>query len=458
MKLWGGRFSKQTDERMNDFHSSLSFDQRLAVDDIQGSIAHARMLGETGIIPKEDAEKIIKGLEGILTDLLAGKVTFDPEAEDIHMNIEAILTERLGPVGKKLHTARSRNDQVALDLRLYLARQVEVVNLELKNLQTVLVNTAEQHLETMMPGYTHLQRAQPVSLAHHLLAYFEMFRRDRERLQQTLDRIKISPLGSGALAGTIFPLDREMVAKELGLNGITRNSLDAVADRDFVLETIFNACMIMMHLSRFCEELILWASSEWGFIDLDDAYATGSSMMPQKKNPDAAELIRGKTGRVYGDLIALLTVMKGLPLAYNKDLQEDKEAVFDALDTTLSCLRIFTPMLATATFNREKMEKATVDGFLNATDLADFLVQRGLPFRQAHAVVGKAVAQCIQAGLRLEEMSEEELSALSGVDVSGFRECLDMKKCLEKRRVAGGPSPQAVAEAIAEARDYLEMS
>lgn len=457
MKLWGGRFSKQTDERMNDFHSSLSFDQRLAVDDIQGSIAHARMLGETGVIPKEDAEKIIKGLEGILTDLLAGKVSFDPEAEDIHMNIETILTERLGPVGKKLHTARSRNDQVALDLRLYLARQVEVVNLELKNLQTVLVNTAEQHLETMMPGYTHLQRAQPVSLAHHLLAYFEMFRRDRERLKQTLDRIKISPLGSGALAGTVFPLDREMVAKELGLNGITRNSLDAVADRDFALETIFDASMIMMHLSRFCEELILWASSEWGFIEFDDAYATGSSMMPQKKNPDAAELIRGKTGRVYGDLITLLTVMKGLPLAYNKDLQEDKEAVFDALDTTLSCLRIFAPMLATATFNPEKMEKATVDGFLNATDLADFLVQRGLPFRQAHAVVGKVVAQCIQAGLRLEEMSEEELSVLSGVDVSGFWECLDMKKCLEKRRVTGGPSPQAVAEAIAEAKAYLEI-
>lgn len=458
MKLWGGRFSKQTDERMNDFHSSLSFDQRLAVDDIQGSIAHARMLGETGIIPTGDAEKIIKGLEGILTDLLAGKVSFDPEAEDIHMNIETILTERIGPVGKKLHTARSRNDQVALDLRLYLARQVELVNLELKNIQTVLVKVAEENLGTIMPGYTHLQRAQPISLAHHLLAYFEMFRRDRERLAQTLERIKISPLGSGALAGTVFPLDREMVAKELGLNGITRNSLDAVADRDFALETIFDTSMIMMHLSRFCEELILWASSEWRFVELDDAYATGSSMMPQKKNPDAAELIRGKTGRVYGDLITLLTVMKGLPLAYNKDLQEDKEAVFDALDTTLSCLRIFAPMLATATFNQEMMRKATVDGFLNATDLADFLVERGLPFREAHAVVGKAVAQCIQAGIRLEEMSAEDLSVLSGVDVSGFRECLEMKNCLEKRKVKGGPAPQAVAEAISEAKVYLKMN
>jgi len=458
MKLWGGRFSKQPDEQMNDFHSSLSFDQRLAVDDLQGSIAHARMLGETGVITAEEADRIIKGLEGILTDLLAGKVIFDPAAEDIHMNIETILTERIGDLGKKLHTARSRNDQVALDLRLYLARQVELVKLELKNLQTVLVRTAEQHIETIMPGYTHLQRAQPISLAHHLLAYFEMLRRDRERLTQTLSRIKLSPLGSGALAGTVFPIDREMVAGELGLSGTTRNSLDAVADRDFVVETIFNASMIMMHLSRFCEEFVLWASSEWGFIDLDDAYATGSSMMPQKKNPDAAELIRGKTSRVYGDLITILTIMKGLPLAYNKDLQEDKEAVFDALDTTLSCLRIFTPMLSTTTFNQERMAQATLDGFLNATDLADFLVERGLPFREAHAVVGKTVAHCIKEDIRLEELSEENLSALSRVDISGFQDRLKIESCLERRRVKGGPSPQAVKEAISEAKAYLEIT
>ncbi len=455
MKLWGGRFNKETDERMNAFHSSIGFDQRLAFHDIKGSIAHAKMLGKTGILLPEEVEAIINGLESILTDLGSGKIEFDPAAEDIHMNIEKILTTRIGPVGKKLHTARSRNDQVALDLRLYLVESTGLINKELKKLQKVLVDLAKAHVETIMPGYTHLQRAQPVSLAHHLLAYFEMFRRDRERLADSTARIKVSPLGAGALAGTVFPLDRKMVATELGMESISKNSMDAVSDRDFVLEILFNASLIMMHLSRFCEEIILWSSAEWGFVELDDAFSTGSSMMPQKKNPDAAELIRGKTGRVYGDLMGLLTVMKGLPLAYNKDLQEDKEAVFDAIDTVLCSLRVFTPMLSTAAFQPEAMKQATEDGFLNATDLADFLVQCGVPFREAHTIVGRAVSYCLDKGIKLEDLSVEELSSWSGVDTSGFKEAITLKNSLHRRKVKGGPAPSAVWEAIKEAEKYL---
>ncbi|HBG16845.1 MAG TPA: argininosuccinate lyase [Firmicutes bacterium] len=458
MKLWGGRFQKETDQRMNAFHSSLFFDQRLAVQDIRGSIAHATMLGKTGILLPEEAKTLINGLESILRDLHKGAIEFAPEAEDIHMNIEKILTERVGPLGKQLHTARSRNDQVALDLRLYLLEQTQLIDQELKKLLTVLVELAKANVENIMPGYTHLQRAQPISLAHHLLAYGEMFRRDRHRLADSAVRMNVSPLGAGALAGTVFPIDREFVAAELGMDGVARNSMDAVGDRDFVLETIFNASLIMMHLSRFCEEIILWTSAEWAFMELDDAFSTGSSMMPQKKNPDAAELIRGKTGRVYGDLIGLLTVMKGLPLAYNKDLQEDKEAVFDAIDTVLSSLHVFIPMLSTAHFFPERMQQATEDGFLNATDLADFLVEQGLPFREAHTVVGKAITYCLEKKIKLEDLSVMEMSTWSGVDCSAFQEAIKIKTCLERRMVKGGPAPTAVLEAINEVENYLQSS
>jgi len=443
---------------MEEFHSSIGFDQRLAAVDIRGSIAHARMLGKVGIITPAEAESLIQGLEGILADVEAGKIQFDPAAEDIHMNVEKILTERVGEVGKKLHTARSRNDQVALDFRLYTALKIEETDLALAELQRVLVELAEEHLTTLMPGYTHLQRAQPVTLAHHLLAYFEMFRRDRDRLADVAKRVKVSPLGSGAIAGTPFPIDRQMVAAELGLPGITRNSMDAVSDRDFALEFIFALAVIMMHLSRFCEELILWSSMEFRFVEIDDAYATGSSMMPQKKNPDAAELIRGKTGRVYGDLMGLLTVMKGLPLTYNKDMQEDKEALFDAVDTVLGCLAVFTPMLATAAFNRDKLGSATREGFLNATDLADFLVTRGVPFREAHEVAGRAVRYAIEKGKTLEELTEEEYRQWTAADLAGLKEAVGMEVCLSRRQVPGGPAPDAVRQAILEAKNYLKIN
>jgi argininosuccinate lyase len=458
MKLWGGRFEKETDRRMEDFHSSIRFDQRLADADIRGSIAHARMLGKTGIISNQESETLVRGLEGILSDIQQGKIQFDPVAEDIHMNVEKILTERIGEVGKKIHTARSRNDQVALDFRLFTGLKAEETDAALKGLQVILLELAESHINTLMPGYTHLQRAQPITLAHHLLAYFEMFRRDRERIVDAMKRIMVSPLGSGAIAGTTFPIDRGMVADELGLPSITRNSMDAVGDRDFALEFVFILSLVMMHLSRFCEELILWSSMEFGFVEMDDAYATGSSMMPQKKNPDAAELIRGKTGRVYGDLMGLLTMMKGLPLAYNKDMQEDKEALFDAVDTVLGCLGVFTPMLAAARFKKEKMAEATVDGFLNATDLADFLVTRGVPFRQAHEVSGKAVHYAIENGKRLDELSCQDYAQWTSADLNGLCEAISMDVCLGRRQVPGGPAPEAVKAAISEAKAYLSAS
>lgn len=455
MKLWGGRFEKDTDQRMEDFHSSIRFDQRLAEQDIRGSMAHAKMLGQTKIIAVKEAETLVRGLQGILDDVREGRVEFDPAAEDIHMNVEKILTERVGDVGKKLHTARSRNDQVALDFRLYTAAKSVEVDGALKELQHVLVELAEAHNETLMPGYTHLQRAQPVTLAHHLLAYFEMFRRDRERLADGQKRTCVSPLGSGAIAGTTFPIDRRMAAAELGLPAVTRNSMDGVSDRDFALEFVFDLSLIMMHLSRFCEEIILWSSMEFGFLNLDDAYSTGSSMMPQKKNPDAAELIRGKTGRVYGDLMGLLTVMKGLPLTYNKDMQEDKEALFDAVDTVLGCLSVFTPMMATAKFRLTKMADATADGFLNATDLADYLASNGVPFREAHEVSGKAVRYALGHGKSLDELTLDEYHQWTGADLSGLMEAIRMDVCLARRNVEGGPAPEAVRKAIDEAKEYL---
>ncbi|HEX2953935.1 MAG TPA: argininosuccinate lyase, partial [Bacillota bacterium] len=455
MKLWGGRFDKDTDQRMEDFHSSIHFDQRLAEVDIRGSMAHARMLGQTGIIAKEEADALVAGLEGILHDLKAGQIEFDPAAEDIHMNVEKILTERVGDVGKKLHTARSRNDQVALDFRLYTLGKSEAVNQALKELQGVLVQLAEAHTETLMPGYTHLQRAQPVTLAHHLMAYFEMFRRDRERLQDGLKRTAVSPLGSGAIAGTSFPIDRQMVAADLGVPSVTRNSMDGVSDRDFALEFVFDLSVVMIHLSRFCEEIILWSSTEFGFVDLDDAYATGSSMMPQKKNPDAAELIRGKSGRVFGDLMGLLTMMKGLPLTYNKDMQEDKEALFDAVDTVLGCLSVFTPMLQTAKFRKTKMADATADGFLNATDLADYLAANGVPFRKAHEISGKAVHYALEKGKRLDDLTLTEYRQWTDAPLDGLMESIRMAVCLARRKVVGGPAPVAVKLAIEEAKRYL---
>ncbi|MBC7325086.1 MAG: argininosuccinate lyase, partial [Moorella sp. (in: Bacteria)] len=413
MKLWGGRFTRTTDRLVEDFHSSIRFDQRLYRQDIAGSIAHARMLAAVGLITPAEGEAIIKGLEGIRADIEAGRVTFDVGAEDIHMNIEKLLTERIGAAGKKLHTARSRNDQVALDLRLYLKEEIPAVKKLLAGLQKVLVDLATEHQHTIMPGYTHLQKAQPVTLAHHLLAYFEMFRRDQERLDECLERLDVLPLGAGALAGTTLPIDREMVARELGFKQISANSLDAVADRDFVVEFLAAASLIMMHLSRLAEEIILWASEEFGFIELDDAYSTGSSMMPQKKNPDVAELVRGKTGRVYGHLMGMLTILKGLPLAYNKDLQEDKEALFDALDTVKGCLLVFAPMLATAKFRVERMREDAARGFAAATDVAEYLVRKGLPFREAHAVVGSLVLYCLEQGKSFQDLTLAEWQSFS---------------------------------------------
>lgn len=455
MKLWSGRFTKNTDRLTEDFNASISFDCRMYKQDIRGSMAHAAMLAKQGIIKEEEKELIIKGLAEIERELEEGKLNFTVEAEDVHMNIETFLIQKIGDVGKKLHTARSRNDQVALDLRLYLKDEMKEIKGLILSLQETLLNLAEEHIDTIMPGYTHLQKAQPVSLAHHLMAYFEMLRRDVERLEDCCKRTDYMPLGSGALAGTTFDLDRDFVREQLGFRYTTRNSLDAVSDRDFALEFLSFASILMMHLSRFSEELILWSTEEFGFVEMDDAFATGSSIMPQKKNPDLAELVRGKTGRVYGDLVALLTVMKGLPLAYNKDMQEDKEAVFDAVDTVKKCLLVFEPMLKKAKFKKEKMEKEARGGFTNATDLADYLVNKGLPFRDAHEVVGRTVLYCIQKGVSLEELSLEEYKAMCPLieeDVYGF---LDVRMCVARRRVKGGPAPEQVKAAIEEGKQWL---
>ena len=456
MKLWAGRFGKATDQLVDDFHSSISFDQRLFEQDIQGSIAHATMLGEQGIIPQKDAELIVSGLRGILEDAREGKIEWQKDAEDIHMNVEALLTERIGEAGKRLHTGRSRNDQVALDTRMYARTACRETESMLEELIRALLETAQANLHTIMPGYTHLQKAQPITLAHHMMAYVQMFLRDRDRFRRAYDAADVMVLGSGALAGTTYPLNRERVAELLGFSGISENSLDGVSDRDFLLDYLSAAAICMMHLSRFCEELILWNTNEFRFVEMDDGFATGSSIMPQKKNPDVAELIRGKTGRVYGDLMTLLTVMKGIPLAYNKDMQEDKEAFFDARDTLVKGLTVFTAMLKTVTFRKDVMEKGAARGFTNATDCADYLVKKGVPFRDAHRVVGELVAHCLNEGKALLDLSLEELQRFHPAFGEDVFEDLSMIACVEKRKIPGAPAPEMVQAAIDSARARLE--
>ncbi len=456
-KMWAGRFQKEVDSRVNDFNSSISFDQRMYKQDIHGSIAHATMLGAMGIINAEEAETICKGLEGILADLESGALAIDPTAEDIHMFVEAELTKRLGSTGKRLHTARSRNDQVALDIRLCLRDEIVEVKQLVKELVKTLCDIAKQHTETVMPGYTHLQRAQPITFAHHLMAYAQMLLRDLSRLDDVKKRMNYSPLGSGALAGTTYPLDRMAVAKALEMDGVTENSLDGVSDRDFCMELAAALSILMVHLSRFSEEIILWCSWEFKFIELDDAYATGSSIMPQKKNPDVTELIRGKAGRVFGDLTTLLTMMKGLPLAYNKDMQEDKEAIFDALDTVKLCLSTFIPMLATMTVLKDNMRAAAAKGFINATDCADYLVKKGLPFRDAYKCTGELVASCIKQGLTLETLPLEQYKASCELFDEDVYEAISLETCVKGRLVYGGPAPECVSAQIERAETALKQ-
>ena len=448
MKLWAGRFSKEADKKTNDFNSSIKTDSRMFNEDIDGSIAHASMLAAKGIISDEDCEKILAGLSDIRNDIISGELTIDPDAEDIHTFIEGELTSRIGDAGKRLHTGRSRNDQVALDMRMHVRHEVLEVQAQLLDFLETILSIAKEHTETAMPGYTHLQRAQPITLGHHLMAYFEMFKRDVERLDSWLERNNVMPLGSGALAGTTFPLDRYETAGALRFNEPCLNSLDGVSDRDFALEFLSDASISMMHLSRFCEEVVLWASQEFAFIDLDDAYSTGSSIMPQKKNPDVAELVRGKTGRVYGALMGLLTTMKGLPLAYNKDMQEDKEGVFDTIDTWKKCLLIFNKMLATASFKKDNMKRAAAGGFTNATDFADYLVTKGIPFRDAHAIVGEAVAYCIMNGKALDDCTMEEFKSFSECIEEDIYDKIAIHTCIEKRETIGAPSPSQVKLSI----------
>lgn len=456
MKLWGGRFEKDTDALVEDFHSSISFDQRLYKQDIKGSIAHARMLGKIGILSEDEAYRIIMGLNAILKDIQENKVEFEIGAEDIHMNIEKLLTERIGDTGKKLHTGRSRNDQVALDFRLFIREEIDNTKDLLVQFIETLLHLSAKHLETWMPGYTHLQKAQPITFGHHLAAYVQMFLRDLGRLKDTRKRLNVSPLGSGALAGTTFPLLRKEVAEDLGFEGVTLNSLDGVSDRDFALEFLAGASIIMMHLSRLCEELILWSSGEFSFITIDDAYATGSSIMPQKKNPDVAELVRGKTGRVYGDLLTLLTVMKGLPLAYNKDMQEDKECAFDAVDTVQKSLLVMEPMLATMKVHQKVMEEEAKKGFTNATDLADYLAKKNVPFREAHAIVGKLVLECTQRGCALEDLTLDELKSVAAVFEQDLYQAISLESCVRTRNIIGGPAPEAVQETLRASREMLQ--
>ena len=455
-KLWGGRFQKSTDKKVDDFNSSIRFDQRMYAQDIKGSIAHAKMLGKQGIIEMSESEKIVKGLLDVLSDIENGKVEFLIDAEDIHMNVEKLLTDKIGDAGKRLHTGRSRNDQVALDIRMYLMDEIDEIYAMVKNLMSALVSIAKEHTETIMPGYTHLQKAQPISFAHHVMAYFEMLKRDSERLLDTKKRTNVMPLGSGALAGTTYPLDREFVANELGFAGVTQNSLDGVSDRDFVIELSCTLSIIMMHLSRFSEELILWSSHEFSFVEMDDAFSTGSSIMPQKKNPDVAELIRGKTGRVYGHLMGLLTTMKGIPLAYNKDMQEDKEPIFDAIDTVKLCLPVFCDMITTMTVRRENMLKGAKGGFTNATDVADYLVKKGMPFRDAHEVVGKLVFYSISKDKALDELTIDEFKEFSSIIEEDVYEAISMETCVNGRTVIGGPAKATVENAIAVAENYIE--
>ncbi|MEE1125972.1 MAG: argininosuccinate lyase [Acutalibacteraceae bacterium] len=453
MKLWTGRFQKEISKTTNDFNSSISFDSRMYKEDITGSIAHATMLGECGIIAKEQAEIICNGLQEILADIENGKLDIDMEAEDIHTFIEGELTKRLGDAGKRLHTARSRNDQVALDIRLYLRNQIDELKSLVTELINVICNKAEENAGTVMPGYTHLQRAQPITFGHHLMAYAEMLLRDLSRLEDAQKRMNINPLGSGALACTTYPIDRSITTKLLGFDGMTRNSLDGVSDRDFCMELSSALSIIMVHLSRFSEEIIMWCSWEFKFVELDDAFSTGSSIMPQKKNPDIAELVRGKAGRVFGDLQALLTAMKGIALAYNKDMQEDKEAIFDAVDTVKMCLTAFTPMLDTMTVIPQNMRKAAAGGFINATDCADYLVKKGLPFRDAYKATGSLVAVCIEKGLTLETLPIEEYKAVCDIFDEGVYEAISLEKCVNERSSYGGPAN--VLNAVKEVRELL---
>ncbi len=456
MKLWGGRFSKETDTLANDFQSSIHFDQRLYREDIQGSLAHSEMLAAQGVISQADKDAIQKGLTEILADIEAGKVEFSPANEDIHMNIEALLTQRIGEAGKRLHTARSRNDQVALDFRMYAREEIGTVIGRLLDLEKVLCDQAKRHRNTVMPGYTHLQRAQPVSFAQHLLAYAAQFSRDVTRLEDCRKRLNECPLGSGALAGTTYPIDRFQTARALGFDRPCGNSMDGVSDRDYALELLSALSILMMHLSRFSEEVILWCSWEFKFVELDEAYSTGSSIMPQKKNPDMAELVRGKTGRVYGDLMGLLTVMKGLPLAYNKDMQEDKEPVFDALDTVELCLPVFTGMIGTMRVLPENLRRAAGRGFINATDCADYLTKKGMPFRDAYTATGRLVAACTAEGKILEELTLEELQAVSPLFGEDVYEALKLENCMALRRSFGGPAADETTRQIAEIEAFIQ--
>jgi len=455
-KLWGGRFSQPTDKFVEEFTASIDFDQRMYRYDIQGSIAHCRMLAKQQIIADNEADTIVKGLEGILADIEAGKFEFSVALEDIHMNIEARLIERVGAVGGKLHTARSRNDQVALDVRLYLRDELKTIAGYLAALQQALLNQAEANLDTIMPGYTHLQTAQPVLFAHHMLAYYEMFSRDLGRMQDVAKRLNVLPLGAGALAGTTFPIDREFVAQQLGFDGVTRNSLDSVSDRDFALEFCSASSILMMHLSRLSEELILWSSADFHFIDLSDAFCTGSSIMPQKKNPDVPELVRGKTGRVYGNLISLLTLMKSLPLAYNKDMQEDKEPLFDTIDTVKGSLKIFADMIAQMSVRADNMRVAAARGFSTATDVADYCVRKGLPFRQAHEVVGKTVRYCVENNKDIPELSLEEFRAFSELIEADIYDFVTLEASVNARKATGGTAREAVEREIARARQHQQ--
>ena len=454
MKLWGGRFTKEENQLVHNFNESLSFDQKFYKQDIQGSLAHVKMLGKQGIITTDEMNDIIKGLESIRVDLDNGTLQFD-NSEDIHSFVEAHLIERIGDAGKKLHTGRSRNDQVALDMKLYTRHEVEEINDLLKTLLNSLLKVMEKNTETFMPGFTHLQKAQPITLAHHFGAYFEMFKRDRSRLDDIHKRMNLCPLGSGALAGTTYPLDREYTANLLGFDGPTLNSMDSVSDRDYLIEFLSALSTIMMHLSRFCEEIFIWNSNEYRFVNIDDSYSTGSSIMPQKKNPDIAELIRGKTGRVYGALASILTTMKGIPLAYNKDMQEDKELSFDAIDTVKGCIVLFTGMIDTMTFNKDIMEASTKNGFTNATDAADYLVNHGVPFRDAHGIVGQLVLFCEEKGIALDDMTLDEYKAISPVFEDDIYDAISLETCVDKRTTIGAPGPDAMKKVIEIYKEYL---
>ena len=455
MKLWAGRLQGQVDEKLNELNASIGFDSRMYKQDITGSIAHARMLGKQNIIPAEDAEKIVSGLTDILSEIENGTLEIDMSSEDIHTFVEGELTKRIGDAGKRLHTARSRNDQVALDLRMYLADEIDRTVALAKDLISALCEVAKQHLQSVMPGYTHLQRAQPVTLAHYLMAYAQMLLRDIDRLKDCKKRTLVLPLGSGALAGTTYPLDRQYVAEQLGFNGICMNSMDGVSDRDFALELMSDLSILMMHLSRFSEEICLWCSWEFKFVTLSDSFSTGSSIMPQKKNPDITELVRGKTGRVYGDLTTLLTAMKALPLAYNKDMQEDKEAVFDALDTAQLSLEVLAPMLRTATFHPDNMKKAALGGFINATDVADYMTKKGVPFRDAYCVTGQLVNRCIELGTTLDALPMEEYRAFSPVFDEDVYTAIDLLTCVRQRSIPGGPAPETVNKQIEDVLSQL---